>query len=74
MFQTGLICIQKISLTTNLIIEKKANLFSMNIWSIDDALSNFLPVNLLGKEVSVYQPVIRGKPNYRAFIWFLFAS
>ena len=58
MFQTGLVCIQKISLTTNLIIEKKANLFSMNIWSIDDALSNFLPVNLLGTMVSVYQPVI----------------
>ena len=31
MFQTGLVCIQKISLTLNMIIEKKANLFSMNI-------------------------------------------
>ena len=25
----------------------------MNIWSIDDALSNFLPVNLLGTGISV---------------------
>ena len=28
----------------------------MNIWSIDDALSNFLPVNLVGTGISVYQP------------------
>ena len=66
-------CIQKVSLTINLIIEKKENLFSMNMWSIDDALSNFLPVNL-GTGINVYQPVIRRIHDYRLFIWFLFAS